>query len=120
MTGKSAVIIEDNVDIAEVYAATLEMLGFDTEVVTDGQRALHVLERAIPQLVVLDMNLPQVSGHYIYKSIRANPRLHDTVVFIATANTVIASALRDDVRSQDHITIKPVSPSELSEFASSL
>jgi putative two-component system response regulator len=118
--GKFAVIIEDNLDIARVYATTLEMIGYDTEIVTEGQRALQVLETSLPQLIVLDMNLPQISGHYLYKSIRANPRLSDTAVFIATANTVIANALADGIGPQDHIVIKPVSPAELRDFADSI
>ena len=120
MADKLAIIIEDNADIARVYATTLEMNGFETEVVSDGQRALQVLETSLPQLIVLDMNLPQISGHYLYKSIRANARLANTAVFIATANTIVANALAPDVSPQDHICIKPVSPAELREFARKL
>jgi DNA-binding response OmpR family regulator len=117
MSRKTAVIIEDNTEISDLYVLTLQMAHFKTERYVDGKEALDRLQAITPDLVVLDMNLPQVSGHYIYKKIRSEPRLNATRVIIATANNIVARAMADDLAPQDYLLIKPISIQELRDLA---
>jgi CheY-like chemotaxis protein len=117
MAQRVALVIEDHVDLAEIYKITLDMAGYSTELVTDGREALERLQGDDkPDLVILDMNLPQVSGHYIYKKLRADPEWNVIPVIISTANTIVANALADEVTAQDQIVVKPVSPRKLKEI----
>jgi CheY-like chemotaxis protein len=120
MTKRYAVIIEDNLEITDVYKQTLQMVDYDTECFVDGRAALERLQDIEPDLIVLDMNLPQVSGHYIYKRIRADPRLKSTRVIISTANSIVADALSKDLDDNDYMLIKPVSAKRIREIAESL
>lgn len=115
-----ALIIEDNREIGDIYATTLQMAGFETEMVYDGKLALDKLDQRLPDLIILDMNLPQVSGHYIYKTIRSNRRLDNTVVIISTANTLVGTMLGEGLSRQDLLLLKPVTPRQLREVVDNL
>ena len=62
MSHPLALIIEDNQDQAEILAMALQAAGFETEIIQDGYEALRRLEAIVPDMVVLDMYLPRVSG----------------------------------------------------------
>lgn len=120
MGSRLALIVEDNVELGTIYAAALEAANFDIEHVLDGRKALQRLDELIPTLIVLDMNLPHVSGHYIYKKVRSDARFGRTPIIIATANALIADALGNEIAAMDKLMIKPVSPSQLRVTASSM
>jgi len=120
MAGRIALIIEDNLQIADIYSATLEMCHYNIEVITNGRVALERLGNFTPDLIILDMNLPEVSGHYIYKEIRAESRLDNTPVIISTANALVAGMLSNDLTSIDRIMVKPVGPKDLIEVVQNL
>lgn len=120
MTQRLALIIEDNGDIAYIYDEGLRAANFITDIVMDGKVALERLKTTVPDLIVLDMNLPRVSGHYLFKEIRADERLNNTPIIIATANSPMADALRPLISDIDFILIKPVSASQLRDLASRL
>jgi CheY-like chemotaxis protein len=115
-----ALIIEDNVEIADIYATTLNLAGYEAESIVDGKAALDRLDGNAPDLVILDMNLPQVSGNYIYNRIRGDARLAEIPIIISTANMLMAEALSQNPSPFDYILVKPVSPQRLRELVKSL
>ncbi|MDX1990880.1 MAG: response regulator [bacterium] len=108
-----ALIIEDSPEISDIYAQVLQMVGYESEAIYDGRSALTRLSGAVPQLIILDMNLPHVSGHYIYKQIRSDTRLTGVPVIIATANMLLVDAMKNDLAPHDQMLVKPVSPQQL-------
>ncbi len=112
-----ALIIEDNESLANIYEEALQAAYFQTEIIADGREAAERLKVVVPDLIVLDMNLPHVSGHYLFKEIRADERLVNTYVIIATANTPMAEALQSQIGEMDMILVKPVLPSQLRDLA---
>lgn len=120
MAGRFAFIIEDNLEIADIYAITVEFSGYDVEVIPDGKDALTRLEELAPDLIILDMNLPGVSGHYIYKYLRSDSRFDNTRVIISTANSLVAGMLGQELHPSDYILLKPVSPRDLTELVEGL
>lgn len=120
MTGWLALIVEDNMELGMIYAAALESADFEIEHIADGRLALQRLDELTPTLIILDMNLPHVSGHYIYKKVRADERFARTPIIIATANALIADALGGEIAAMDRLMIKPVSPSQLRTAAISI
>lgn len=116
-----ALIIEDNLELGYIYSASLQMAMFDVEHIVDGREALERLEgETTPDLILLDMNLPHVSGHYIYKKLRDDECFVKTPIVIATANALIAETLSDQLHANDHLLIKPVSPTQLRNLANTL
>jgi DNA-binding response OmpR family regulator len=76
------VIAEDNVDLADVYKIRLEMIGYQVFVAPDGERALVVIEREVPDLVLLDMMMPRVAGDEVLRRMRESSWGKDIRVFV--------------------------------------
>ncbi len=64
------VIVEDNVSLADIYKTRLELLGYTCIVASDGEEALEVIERELPNLVLLDIMIPKISGDQVLKTMR--------------------------------------------------
>lgn len=110
---RHALIIEDQEDIADIYSNALQIADFTTTIFTDGKEALEQLPNVSPQLIILDMNLPKVSGHYLFKQMRSLDHLANVPVIICTANSVMADAMKHEIGETDLILIKPVSIHQL-------
>jgi DNA-binding response OmpR family regulator len=112
-----AFIIEDDADIAFLYAEALRAAGFAPEIIRDGSAALARLAKTAPALVVLDMHLPFVTGAEVLRQMRADRRLDGARVILTTGDAQMAEALRNDV---DLVLVKPVSEAQLRELAARL
>ncbi len=106
-------IIEDERDIAALFRHVVDMLGYRTEIALTGEIAMERLAHSQPDIVVLDLNLPGVSGTEILKNIREDKRLDQTKIIVATAHAYIADSLPVE---PDLILLKPVSIAQLSVF----
>ncbi len=117
MTDPLALVVEDDPDQADIFAYALQMARFETEIITDGRAALERLSQIVPALVVLDLHLPYVSGDEILRFIRADKRLTDTKVLLATANPQMADILQEE---SDLVLLKPISFVQLRDLAKRL
>lgn len=113
----SAVIVEDDEDLAQIFALALQDAKFNTEIVCRGDIALERISQTMPDLVVLDMFLPHLSGEQILRQIRANERLAKTRVIIASAIPQLAEKWRGQV---DLVLIKPIGFRQLRDLAGRL
>ena len=68
-----ALIVEDDRDIAALFRHVLDIAGYYTEIVMHGREAVNRLKSAQPDIVLLDLNLPGVSGEKILEGMRAGP-----------------------------------------------
>jgi CheY-like chemotaxis protein len=112
-----ALIIEDNPAQSEIFTKAVQMAGFEVEAILDGQVALERLAVTIPQIVVLDLHLPHVSGDKILAQIQRDKRLSKTRIILATADPRMADPLRE---YSDLVLIKPVSFGQLKSLAERL
>jgi len=114
MTKPLAFIIEDDPQLSQIFTLVLSEL-FETTSITDGAQALVQLSENVPHLVVLDINLPGVSGAKILSVIREDPRFDSTRVILATADSHMAEELREKA---DIVLLKPISIAQLRDLAS--
>ena len=77
---------EDNIAIALVYLITRE--GYDCDRVASGGAALAHIRRTHPDLVLLDVMLPEMSGYEICQNMRLDPLLADVKILMATSEAV--------------------------------
>jgi CheY-like chemotaxis protein len=117
MSGRSALIIEDNRELAIIFSQALQAAGFATGIIEDGDQALARLAITTPDVVVLDLHMPRVSGVEILRHIRADARLVGTRVIVATADMRATDMLQDQA---DLVLIKPVSFTQLRDLAGRL
>jgi CheY-like chemotaxis protein len=117
MNKPRGLIIEDNEDLATIFKAALDASGCDTLIIYDGQDALDYLQRARPDIIILDLHLPRLSGDEILRRIRADNQLAHTRVVIVTADPQMADMLHDE---SDLVLLKPVSFTQLRDLAARL
>jgi two-component system cell cycle response regulator DivK len=117
MSDLFALIVEDETDLAIIFSKALQEAGFETQIVRAGDTALMWLSSTTPQIVVLDLHLPRVSGKEVLEQIRADERLTETKVIIATADPRMAETLQDQA---DLVLLKPIGFSQLRDLASRL
>lgn len=109
-----ALVIEDNEDQNLVFTKALEEAGYYTESIKDGIKAQQRLKEIVPQVIVLDLHLPNVDGEKLLEQIRNDRRLTQTRVVLATADALFASMLQSQA---DFVFLKPISFSQLNQLA---
>jgi CheY-like chemotaxis protein len=114
MSNLQALIIEDEADLAEIYTKALQREGFETETINNGKKALERLTTATPNVILLDLHLPQVGGVTILQFIRSDERLKKIPVIVTTADERQAEELE---HKADLVLLKPVSLNQLRELA---
>jgi len=117
MSSQFALVIEDDKDVAIIFAEALRMAGCETEIIRAGDAALARLAATVPDVVVLDLHLPRVEGIDILRQIRADARLAETRVIVVTGDPPAAEGLQD---LADLVLIKPVGLDQLSDLATRL
>lgn len=82
---KRVLIAEDEPNIAESLTFLLERAGFDVAVAPDGKRALDTVRDALPDVLVLDVMLPELDGYEILRRLRAGEETATLPVLMLTA-----------------------------------
>ncbi len=85
ITPKKVMIIEDNQLNQKIADMIVKQLGHDTIQVFEGKRAVEITRQEKPDLIILDIKLPDGSGIDICKEIKANPELKHIPVIVVTA-----------------------------------
>lgn len=81
---RRVLVVDDNVDAAEMLAAMLELRGHETRLAHDGLQALAVARESRPDVVFLDIGLPEMDGYDVARELRADPTMAGTVLVALT------------------------------------
>lgn len=108
-----AFVIEDDMDLSNIFTKALNAAGFQVESIGDGAVAQSRLKEATPNLIVLDMHLPNVDGSTLLEQIRADDRLKDVPVIITTADALLGDYHRS---TADLVLVKPISFGQLRDL----
>jgi DNA-binding response OmpR family regulator len=106
-------IVEDDPDIAHLVARYLGKAGFATEHVANGGDALRAVTARAPDLMVLDLMLPQVDGIEVCRRVRANPGTAALPIIMLTARGEESERIVGLELGADDYLAKPFSPGEL-------
>ncbi len=79
---KKIVIVEDNVELADIYKTRLELIGYECILAYDGIAALYIIQKELPDLVLLDLMVPAIAGDEVLKRMRASDWGKDIPVHI--------------------------------------
>ena len=112
-----ALVIEDDEDLSNIFVKALQDAGFEVEPIQDGEVARKRLGEVVPQVIVLDLHLPHISGATLLKQIHAIEALKKTRVIIATADAEQAEVYRGQVTT---VLVKPISYSQLRDISARL
>jgi len=105
-------IVEDEVDMADLLAHHLKSAGFSVETVNNGRAALNLIKSQPPTLVVLDLMLPEVSGLDLCRIIKSDAWTSKIPIIMLSAKTEeIDRVLGFELGADDYV-VKPFSPRE--------
>lgn len=108
-TTKHIVVVEDEADLGELVAYNLRRAGYDVDVCRDGASGIRRILEAVPDLVILDVMLPHLSGLQVARQMRTNPKTARTPVLMVTAKVEEADQVAGlQVGADDYVT-KPFS-----------
>jgi PAS domain S-box-containing protein len=110
----SALIVEDDADLAAIFAEALKSAGFEAQVIRDGAIAQQRIKEVAPHIIVLDLHLPNVDGSILLNQIRTDSVLKGSIVIVATADALMGEIYRDVA---DIVLIKPVSYTQLRDLS---
>jgi two-component system cell cycle response regulator len=111
--GSKILIVDDNPQNLELVQAYLESMPVTVATAADGMAAVAEVERFHPDLVLLDVMMPKMSGFEVCQKIKGNPALRDTVVIMVTALHEVGDFERAVECGCDDFLTKPVNKLEL-------
>ncbi|HEY4717989.1 MAG TPA: response regulator [Anaerolineales bacterium] len=98
-------IAEDQADLREMIALTLRLAGFEVVAAADGEQAYQQANVALPDLIILDLELPHLSGSEVCKKLKARQAFANTPVVIMSSHdnpVEIENSLRAGAREYIH------------------
>lgn len=107
MATRRILVIEDDPALATMYETALSFAGFEVIVAGDGITALEDIDEEHPDLVVLDLRLPQLDGSTILHEVAAAPETRDIPVIVVTGAEI------DDLDAASIVLRKPCDPALL-------
>ncbi len=111
---KTVVCVEDEVDMVDLLEYVLTRHDFDTVAALDGRTALDVIRQAKPDVVLLDLMMPDVSGWEVYRQMKAHRETRDIPVIVVTVLDRRWSERRGlDPADVEGYVVKPFVPREL-------
>jgi len=108
-----ALIVEDDRDIVALFRHVLDLAGYRTEIVLHGKVAAEYLAQSTPDIVLLDLGLPGMSGGEILAMMRADERLKNVPVVVITAHAHLVETLPV---APHLVLIKPVNIEQMSNL----
>ena len=108
-------IAEDEPDIRELVAFTLRFAGYEVVTGSNGEEAVELAKREFPDLILLDVRMPRLTGYDACKQIKAMPDLKDVpVVFLSAKGQ--ESEIQDGMNAgAEEYLLKPFAPDQLTE-----
>ena len=109
----SVLVVDDDPDVCDLVTYKLEQTGFDVRRANDGDGALREVARQIPDLVLLDIMMPGITGLEVLQRWRAEAATAAMPVILLTAKAQETDVERGFELGADDYVVKPFSPREL-------
>ncbi|HEX2995695.1 MAG TPA: response regulator transcription factor [Anaerolineales bacterium] len=110
MNAKTILVVEDEASIAEVVSLYLKRAGYSVQIAADGRQALNLLEKQIPDFVILDLMLPEVDGLSLTRWLRERSSV--PIIMLTARREEIDRIAGLEMGADDYV-VKPFSPQEL-------
>lgn len=113
-------IIDDDLDTLRLVGLMLQRQGYQITAATNGQQGLEKALEDIPNLILLDIMMPDMDGYEVARRLRANPQTVNIPILMFTAKTQLDDKVAGfEVGADDYLT-KPTHPSELQSHVKAL
>ena len=113
MAGKKILIVDDEIDILEILSYNFKKENYEVFTIDNGVDAIKLAKKEIPDLIILDVMMPQMDGIEACRLLKEEPSLANTIIIFLTARGEEYSEIAGfDVGADDYIT-KPIRPRAL-------
>lgn len=110
---RKILIVDDESEVLKFLLLRLENDGYSVRVAMDGETAVDLAKKDIPDLILLDINLPKIDGYEVASQIREEPSLNQTKIIFATADSRVRTrSYREGLKADDYL-IKPFTAGEM-------
>lgn len=113
ISNQRILVVEDEAKIAQIVAAYLRRDGYQVLLAGDGRKALELARAELPDLIVLDLMLPEISGWDVCRELRRNPRTARVPIIMATAREDVSDRIVGLELGADDYVVKPYDAKEL-------
>jgi len=111
---KKVLCIEDEPEMIDLIKLILERKGFEVLGAIGGKEGLEAIRREMPDLILLDLMMPEVDGWEVFRQMRADEQMKDIPVIVVTAKAQsIDKVLGLHIAKVDDYVTKPFGPQEL-------
>jgi CheY-like chemotaxis protein len=112
--GKKILVVDDEPDIMEVATVRLKHVGYEIIEAVDSEKALAILNKVTPDLILLDLLLPKMQGDELCKKLKSDDRFKNIPIILFTASAIRPS-LPEAIKEMgaDDCIAKPFEPEEL-------
>lgn len=109
MTQKRLLIVEDDPNTMLTLQVALERAGYIIECTGNGREALEKIQRQIPDLILLDIMMPEMDGFTLNKHLKQDPKTKDIPVFVLTARSQMVKLFgpEDETKAEEYM-VKPI------------
>jgi two-component system phosphate regulon response regulator PhoB len=113
MSPKKILIADDNENIREALTYLLEDEGYSLSMAKDGAETLARVREVHPDILFLDIMMPEINGYDVCRTIKNDPELRNIYVIMLTAKGQAAEQERGRAAGADEYIVKPFSPMEI-------
>lgn len=110
MIKQRILLVDDEQDILDMIAYNLEKEGFDVDMANNGREALKIAMERVPDLVLLDVMMPEMDGMETCREMRDNPLLKNVIIAFLTARAEDYSQIAGFDAGADDYIAKPIKP----------
>jgi len=116
---RRVMIVDDNADAAKLLAMVVQYIGHEVKTAYDGQEAVQMAEQFLPDIIIMDIGMPIMSGYDAARQIRSQP--WGTKILLVALTGRGEEEVRHQSREAgfDHHLVKPVTPEALKELLTS-
>ena len=115
MSSYRVLVVDDHPDTAEVLSVLVHMLGHEPRCALRGRDALLLAREIDPDLILLDIGLPDITGFEVIRALRADPRRPDRFIAAVTGHARPADMSRTALAGFDEHIIKPIDLGKIRE-----
>lgn len=108
-------LVEDNPGLVEILHKFLSILGYDVSVATTGTEAVRMATAQMPDLIILDIMLPEIDGLEVASRIRQNPQTRSLPILAITANPSFEMKMKSQAVGCDAFFHKPFTIKRLAD-----
>jgi DNA-binding response OmpR family regulator len=110
---KKVLVVDDNKDTVRIIQEALEGAGFSVNCAFDGKEALELVRKELPDLMILDLMMPKMSGYEVCGEIRKDPKTKELIVLMLTARSDVDAKIQGIEGGANDYLVKPVEPREV-------